>query len=200
MRKFIVAALLASSTLVAAPAQAQITYYTNYAAFLGALGGTAVIEDFEDTTLVPGLAYASSAGNISGGLFNDQLIPSSQTTTFVFGGAVNAFGGFFDLSPGGPGLGIQLTNAPGSTLALEVPNTYSGQFWGFISNNSFQALLLTAGTQGGVAETYTLNNLTFGTGTPGVPEPAAWGMMIGGFGLAGMALRRRHIRTTVSYA
>jgi hypothetical protein len=24
-----------------------------------------------------------------------------------------------------------------------------------------------------------------------VPEPAAWGMMIGGFGLAGMALRRR---------
>jgi hypothetical protein len=31
-----------------------------------------------------------------------------------------------------------------------------------------------------------------------VPEPAAWGMMIGGFGLAGMAVRRR--RTTVAYA
>jgi hypothetical protein len=25
----------------------------------------------------------------------------------------------------------------------------------------------------------------------GVPEPATWGLMIGGFGLAGMALRRR---------
>jgi len=31
-----------------------------------------------------------------------------------------------------------------------------------------------------------------------VPEPAAWGMMIGGFGLAGMAIRRR--RPQVAYA
>ena len=29
------------------------------------------------------------------------------------------------------------------------------------------------------------------TGTPGVPEPATWAMMIAGFGLAGGALRRR---------
>lgn len=27
--------------------------------------------------------------------------------------------------------------------------------------------------------------------TPGVPEPAAWGMLIGGFGMAGAAMRRR---------
>jgi hypothetical protein len=34
-----------------------------------------------------------------------------------------------------------------------------------------------------------------------VPEPAAWGMMIGGFGLAGGALRRRKaVRTTVRFA
>ena len=33
-----------------------------------------------------------------------------------------------------------------------------------------------------------------------VPEPAAWGMMIGGFGLAGMAMRRRRVSTKVSYA
>jgi hypothetical protein len=26
-----------------------------------------------------------------------------------------------------------------------------------------------------------------------VPEPAGWGMMIGGFGLAGMTLRRRKL-------
>ncbi|MET0307171.1 MAG: PEPxxWA-CTERM sorting domain-containing protein [Sphingomonas sp.] len=31
-----------------------------------------------------------------------------------------------------------------------------------------------------------------------VPEPAAWGMMIGGFGLAGAAMRRRRVR--VAYA
>jgi len=33
-----------------------------------------------------------------------------------------------------------------------------------------------------------------------VPEPAAWGMMIGGFGLAGMAIRRRAAKTKVSFA
>jgi len=32
-----------------------------------------------------------------------------------------------------------------------------------------------------------------------VPEPATWAMFIGGFGLIGLAMRRRH-RTTVSFA
>ena len=41
----------------------------------------------------------------------------------------------------------------------------------------------------------------FGTeGTPAVPEPATWAMMIGGFGLVGGAIRRRRTRTTVTYA
>ncbi|MBT2186741.1 PEP-CTERM sorting domain-containing protein [Sphingobium sp. H33] len=29
--------------------------------------------------------------------------------------------------------------------------------------------------------------------TPGVPEPATWAMMIGGFALAGVAMRRRKV-------
>lgn len=33
-----------------------------------------------------------------------------------------------------------------------------------------------------------------------VPEPATWAMMIAGFGLAGAAMRRRNVRTSVSYA
>lgn len=33
----------------------------------------------------------------------------------------------------------------------------------------------------------------------GVPEPAAWGMLIGGFGIAGVAMRRTR-RTRVTYA
>lgn len=31
-------------------------------------------------------------------------------------------------------------------------------------------------------------------GSGGVPEPAAWGMLIGGFGLAGAAMRRRRVK------
>ncbi|WP_245824976.1 PEPxxWA-CTERM sorting domain-containing protein [Sphingomonas azotifigens] len=38
------------------------------------------------------------------------------------------------------------------------------------------------------------------TSGAGVPEPAAWAMLIGGFGLAGGALRRRRVRTAVRFA
>lgn len=36
--------------------------------------------------------------------------------------------------------------------------------------------------------------------TAAIPEPTTWAMMIGGFGMAGGALRRRQARTTVRYA
>lgn len=35
---------------------------------------------------------------------------------------------------------------------------------------------------------------------PGVPEPASWSLMIAGFGMAGVALRRRNTRTIVAHA
>jgi hypothetical protein len=39
---------------------------------------------------------------------------------------------------------------------------------------------------------FVLDDIAFGTARPGsVPEPAAWALMIGGFGMAGAALRRR---------
>lgn len=39
-----------------------------------------------------------------------------------------------------------------------------------------------------------------GTPVPGVPEPATWGMMIAGFGLVGMAMRRRVTKVTLRHA
>jgi len=49
-----------------------------------------------------------------------------------------------------------------------------------------------SGGQGSYAGDFTLAG--------GVPEPAAWAMMIGGFGMAGGALRRRRVSTTVRFA
>ncbi|WP_066720566.1 FxDxF family PEP-CTERM protein [Sphingomonas pituitosa] len=60
----------------------------------------------------------------------------------------------------------------------------------------------------GVVNEITINGFSRGNGSyggqgvfvpSGVPEPAAWGMMIGGFGLAGAAMRRTR-RTRVTYA
>jgi hypothetical protein len=53
----------------------------------------------------------------------------------------------------------------------------------------------------GVANQIVFDDVTFGSavpGTPAVPEPASWAMMIAGFGLVGGAMRRR--LTRVSYA
>ena len=43
-------------------------------------------------------------------------------------------------------------------------------------------------------------SLTFATDANAVPEPASWAMMIAGFGLAGVAMRRRAARTRVTFA
>jgi hypothetical protein len=43
-------------------------------------------------------------------------------------------------------------------------------------------------------------SVTLGAATPGVPEPATWAMMIGGFGLAGTASRHRTRRAVAVHA
>ncbi len=42
--------------------------------------------------------------------------------------------------------------------------------------------------------------ITTFTPSPGVPEPAAWAMMLGGFGLVGAAMRRRKHSMSITYA
>ena len=194
MKKFMLSALLAATTLVAAPAEAAVTFFNSLASFNAAAGATTT-EDFADNTLIPGLSIVSTNGNIGGGVFNDRLIPGGATTTFSFASGIKAFGGNFDLSPNGAGIGISLTLTPGGILSTEVPRTSTGQFFGFVSDTAFTSVLFTGGTQGGGAETYNLDNLAFGPG--GVPEPAAWAMLIGGFGVVGGAMRRRRTSATV---
>jgi len=56
---------------------------------------------------------------------------------------------------------------------------------------------VTSGVNGGSSTGF--GNIT--TTTVGaVPEPSTWAMMIIGFGALGLAMRRRRVRTTVSYA
>ena len=43
-------------------------------------------------------------------------------------------------------------------------------------------------------------NFRFTSAVGGVPEPASWALMLGGFGMAGAAIRRRRVKTAITYA
>lgn len=170
-------------------ANAAIVIYTDPATLAGQT--SAVIEDFDDSTLASGLSFSSNAGSIGGGLFNDRLVAGQAETTFSFAGGSDSFGGIFDLSPGGFGQGIEfvLGLAGGGTEVAGRIGT-SG-FFGFTSTNRFNSVTLRGfDTVNGSAETYNLNNAQFGV-LSAVPEPGTWAMMLLGIGGVGFAMRRR---------
>ena len=125
-------------------------------------------EDFSDGIWQGVTANAIGGGHfgfgVSGGNFNDRLT-TTNSTEFVFDVPINAFGGNWDLSPGGTGLGIAI-EVEGVFVVLEIPNTFTGEFFGFISDVTFTSLILTAGTQGGSAETFDLDNVVITDSTP----------------------------------
>jgi hypothetical protein len=182
--------LIATTTalLLASASQAAVTTYTSQSGFAAALG-TLSTEDFNDATLVPGLSFTSTVGNIGGGLFNDRLVIGSAETTFSFAGGANGFGAIFDMNPGGLGQGISFTLnlVGGGTEVAGSLLTSTVGFFGFTSTNAFTSVTL-RGDAGCCAETYNLDNLQFGSA---VPEPGTWMLMVVGFGLVGAGLRKR---------
>ena len=175
------------AALMASTAQAAVTVYNSQAAYASALG-TSVIEDFSDNTLVGGLSFTSTVGNIGSGRFNDRVVRLGAQTTFNFATPTNGFGAIFDETPGGFGQNLKFTIDGITVVSPELSNAGAGTFFGFISTNSFSSVLITAGSGPGGAETYNLDNLQFNAA---VPEASTWAMMIAGFGLVGAAMRRR---------
>lgn len=117
---------------------------------------------------------------------------------------------------------IVFSQAVSATLTYEVNNTViahasvtglslaSGTYWagfiapvmylqGFDTGNGSLIDSTPPHTGGG---TFALGGNTgyifYGAAEGGVPEPASWAMMVGGFGLVGGAMRRR--KTTISFA
>ena len=112
----------------------------------------------------------------------------TNTATFV------PIGGFVQVLPG-----FIIQNILGfqnPIFATYDPSTAIGPIPVF--NGGFQSPFLTTG---GPLVWQGLNNLTFTAelaGTPAVPEPASWAMMVAGFGIAGAALRGKP-RVCVSF-
>lgn len=118
---------------------------------------------------------------------------------FISGNPDNGFG------PNAPNPKVaQLTLGGTSAMVsytLTAANSRSNMLWeqvsySFVADNSGEALLRLASVSGN-AFGLALDNFSI----TAVPEPATWMMMIMGFGIAGMAIRRRKpmIRQTVAF-
>ena len=166
-------------------AEAAITTFTNRAAWENAVNNNFEEEFFTDSTLNPGVSVVSSAGHISGGVWSDRL-NGSDTTTFIFAEAIIGFGGNWNLAPAGAGTGIRIY-FDGVFIGSEIPDSYTGQFFGAVSDVPFNEVLLTEGTQSGVAETFYLDNMVYSwygiyyvdDNAPNDPVPGIPGQFIG---------------------
>jgi hypothetical protein len=181
----------------------SITVYTDRSNWESALSGNYTEEDFSDMTLNPGLSVVSDVGEIRPGIpawWDRVTRAGNETTTFSFSPSVVAFGGFWDLAgPAGPGQGVEVTlpGISGEPL-LSIARTFSGGFWGFISDTAFTDVTLQAWNQHGRAETFKLKKLVYSSPTTQmgpIPEPTT--ILLVGSGLGGILLWRARQRSSI---
>ena len=126
----------------------------------------------------------------AGSIFVDFLAPvfgAGLTTIDLFnpnGGNPVTFSAF----TGAGGTGTLIGTATAGNFNLQRNNRY---FLGIISDTAnIGSVVFTS--RGGNGDTLGVDNIVSAiNATPGVPEPATWGLMIVGFGAMGLALRRR---------
>lgn len=188
---FFAAALLLSATI---SAHAAVTTYSNDLAGWVANTSGSVVEDFEDTTLVPGVSITNDVGGISGGVFTSQISADySWSVLFNFSSPIYAFGADWNLGEdplyGGAGSNISLhiVFADNSVLDLidAILGTTINEFWGLVSDKGITSIELLSGTGPGI-ETFGMDNLRFSNQ---VPEPGSLALL--GVGIAGLGVARR---------
>jgi hypothetical protein len=182
--------LFISSTL---SVNAATLIYTDKTAWENALGGQFLTEDFAGGQLNnSGVSYVStSSGHINPAQENyqDVLAHESATepmTTWSFSPEITAYGGDWTLGgPGGSGNSLQVY--VDSDYVGYISNSYSGGFWGFISDTPFSSVELIGGS-GSNQQHYSLDNMVFSP----VPVPAAvWLFSSGILGLVSIVRRKK---------
>lgn len=195
----------------AVAAEAEITIFTDRAAFLAALSasGTDTFNDLligqTDSPLARmagAYSYLASAGPVSnfwpaGTAGGDVwLAPTVSNDTITFGsfGGLTAFGGnFFGSDAAGafsPGRTVVLIATDGATTrTVNLYDTTVATFLGFISTDPLATVTLRSdGVPGGPAYWSTANDVTIGLP---VPEPETYGMLLAGLAVVGFMARRR---------
>jgi len=188
-------ALFAAATLAAGGASATVYDFTANLTFgpnLGAMTGTVDLPFVSGQGSGTGAASTVTLTGLPAGLtLDDGLVATdwAQQVINIFtvtNGSITAFQ--FNAVVAHPGT---------SDLCLNTGATFFGG--GFTCPHNL--IFIGDGLdrfRGGGGFGYNIlgaNGITFTaeaeTGTEGVPEPATWGLMIGGFGMAGAAMRRR---------
>jgi hypothetical protein len=143
------------------------------------------------TTHIVGTSWSTWPGQPGSNgttVYNDGTSLSMKITDgaiFAFGQfhPVNAFGFYIEPDPFSV-YNITLTLSDGSNLTQSVDGNAGAKFFGW-TDGGVTSLTISSAADFGFGQ--------FSEGSVAVPEPATWALMIGGFGLAGMALRRRRM-------
>ncbi len=189
--------ILATSMSWAGTARAMTTTYTDKVAWEDALGKQFLSEGFADDELNVGVSFVSSeSGHINPAqeVYQDVLASASQNepmTSWIFTPEISAYGGNWTLGgPGGSGNSLQVYIDDSSHFVGAIPNSYGGEFWGFISDSPFTSVKLIGGA-GTNQQNYKLDDMVYSP----IPIPAAvWLFCSGiwvliGFARPGNALR-----------
>ena len=212
-KHLIIGALLAAGAATALPAATTVSY-TPGASALGA--GQTVFQNFD--ALAPGTSLGTNAsvfaasesgiaarpafnstgnfaavlGTPTNGSYTVNFAPTASFSFVI--GSVDTYNSLTLLYQGG---GSQLYTGGQIINDLFFPsgNQISGETNGRVKYTSSGPKIIGA-TFGSTANSFEFDNLATGA----VPEPAAWAMMLGGFGFAGVAMRRRRSAIRVTYA
>jgi hypothetical protein len=191
MKKFFALTCIALTFCFAVSANANITLINNYTSFLSYCPSP-LVENFEDTTLVPGLTITEvgTPGSIHDGIYENIVRGANQYQVFNYNSLLG-FGAWLDLTnPGGPG--SELDMYADGTFVRTVPNTAAGEFYGFYSDVPvLQVAFMDHLNPYGWQETYYSIDLALGTNP--VPLPAAVWLL--GAGLMGLVGIRRKVRS-----
>ncbi|MDO6416354.1 PEPxxWA-CTERM sorting domain-containing protein [Sphingomonas sp. BIUV-7] len=191
---------------------------TAHDSFIAALSTSSVedIESFAVNQALPlALSFEGSAGTVAATLsgsgqvrqaFNG-LFPTSPSRelyatgdlTISFTGGVYAFG-FYATDVSDFGSALSVTFNDGTAGSYQVTTTAAKPdgnllFFGLTSDTAITSVSLKGAK---ASDGFGYDDLTIGA-PAAVPEPATWGMFIGGFGLVGGSLRRRQ-RTNLRFA
>lgn len=202
--KVLTVLLSAAAIFSAAGAQAQTYTETLDLPAYGSTGPRVLQSTSSFTTGVK-LTGADEVSNPSGWAngFDVSLDTVAKTITLT-GDGFNDYQTIFVDIAGITGLditGLTAIDAYGATGNAGYSYGNSLSFTGSTLHIGFSADDVAGGGYFDITRGSSVFSYTTGAATGAVPEPATWAMMLAGFGMVGLAARRRSsVKTTVSYA